>query len=270
MLRKAVAFIDHLRGIDLELVIVDHRSRDTELHSFYRELYRRGAFKLVPYERGFNYSMMMNVGIEASSRPVIVMMNNDVEITRPGSLLELVRHAMRSEVGVVGSKLLYPDGSLQHCGVALLEGGHADHILRHVRNNDPMYQSILSEVREYQAVTGALMACRREVFDAVEGFNEVYLPIEYNDIDFCLKVRERGLQVVCLPLEGVYHHESASRGRELDEVGRLIRSEASRYMAHRWREEHVVTDPFLDPKIDYFPNRLHHECDVKPPKNRFP
>jgi GT2 family glycosyltransferase len=257
--------MDQLQGIDLELVIVDHQSRDPELHSFYRELERKVPFRLVPYARGFSYSMMINAGVEASTRPIVVMMNNDVEITHPESLLELVRHAMRAEVGVVGSRLLYPDDTIQHCGVALLEGGHADHILRHVQNNDPVYQKTLTEVREFRAVTGALMACRREVFDAVEGFNEVYLPIEYNDIDFCLKVRERGLKVVCLPLEEVYHHESVSRGKELDAMGRLIRSEASRYMSQRWSEEYSRLDPFLNPRIDYFPNRLHPAGDVKSP-----
>jgi GT2 family glycosyltransferase len=193
------------------------------------------------------------------------MMNNDVEITHPESFLQLVEYATRPAVGVVGSKLLYPDNSIQHCGVALLEGGHADHILRHVRSDDPVYQKTLSEVHEYQAVTGALMACRREVFDAVEGFNEVFLPIEYNDIDFCLKVRDLGLKVVCLPLEEVYHHESVSRGKELDARGRLIRSEASRCMSQRWSDEYSRIDPFLDPRIDYFPNRLHPAGDVKSP-----
>jgi glycosyltransferase involved in cell wall biosynthesis len=263
MLRKALAFIDHLQGIDLELVIVDHQSRDPELHSFYRELDMKVPFRLVRYERGFNYSLMINAGVEASTHPIVVMMNNDVEITHSESFLQLVRHAVRPAVGVLGSKLLYSDNSIQHCGVALLEGGHADHILRHVSSDDLMYQKMLSEVREYHAVTGALMACRREVFDAVEGFNEVYLPIEYNDIDFCLKVRERGLKVICLPLEDVYHHESVSRGKELDAMGRLIRSEASRYMSQRWSEEYSRLDPFLDPRIDYFPNRLHPAGDVK-------
>jgi GT2 family glycosyltransferase len=193
------------------------------------------------------------------------MMNNDVEITRPESFVNLIQEVMRPEVGVVGSRLLYPDNTLQHCGVALLEGGHADHILRLVRNDDPVHQSILTKVGEYRAVTGALMACRREVFDAVEGFNEVYLPIEYNDIDFCLKVRGSGLKVLCLPLKEVYHHESVSRGKELDAMGRLIRSEASRYMSQRWREEYSRLDPFLDPRVDYFPNRLHPAGDIKSP-----
>jgi len=265
MLRKALAFIDHLQGVDLEVVIVDHQSRDPELQAYYQELDRKVRFRLVPYERGFSYSMMINAGVEASTHPVIVMMNNDVEITRPESFVQLVEYATRPEVGVVGSRLLYPDETIQHCGVVLLEGGHADHILRHVQNDDPVYQKTLSEVREYRAVTGALMACRREVFDAVEGFNEVSLPIEYNDIDFCLQVRERGLKVVCLPLEEVYHHESVSRGKELDAMGRLIRSEASRYMSQRWSEEYTRLDPFLDPRSDYFPNRLHPAGDVKSP-----
>jgi GT2 family glycosyltransferase len=261
MLRKALAFLDHLQGVDLEVVIVDHMSKDPDLLAYYQELDRRGPFKLVRYDRGFNYSLMINAGVAASSRPVIVMMNNDVEITRPEALVTLLQEAMRPEVGVAGSRLLYPDETIQHCGVTLLEGGHADHILRYVRCDDPAYQNVLSEVCEYQAVTGALMACRREVFDAVEGFNEVYLPIEYNDIDFCLKVREQGLKVICLPLKGVYHHESVSRGRDLDVMGRLIRSEASRYMSRRWREEYSKPDPFLDPDSDYFPNRLHPASD---------
>jgi GT2 family glycosyltransferase len=183
MLKKALAFMDHLQGVDLEVVIVDHLSMDPELHAYYRELERKGPYKLVPYDRGFNYSLMINAGVEASTHPIVVMMNNDVEITHPESFLQLVEYATRPAVGVVGSKLLYPDNSIQHCGVALLEGGHADHILRHVRSDDLLYQSLLTEVAEYQAVPGALIACRREVFDVVEGFNEVYLTIEYNDID---------------------------------------------------------------------------------------
>jgi GT2 family glycosyltransferase len=252
MLRKAVAFIAQLQGIDLELVIVDHRSRDPELHSFYRELEGKMSFQLVAYDRGFNYSVMINRGVEVATRPVIVMMNNDVVITEAESFLKLVTEAMRPEVGVVGSKLLYHNETIQHVGVHLIEGGHADHILRHVRDDDPAYQEILSQVCDYQAVTGALMASRREVFDAVEGFNEVFLPIEYNDVDYCLKVREMGYRVICLPLKKVYHLESASRGKDLDEMSRLIRSEASRYMALRWARE-FQSDPFLDPNLDYAP-----------------
>jgi glycosyltransferase involved in cell wall biosynthesis len=115
--------MDQLQGIDLELVIVDHQSRDPELHSFYRELDMKVPFRLVRYERGFNYSLMINAGVEASTHPIVVMMNNDVEITRPESFLQLVEYATKPAVGVVGSRLLYPDNSIQHCGVALLEGG---------------------------------------------------------------------------------------------------------------------------------------------------
>jgi|GEM_PF-2820642 len=252
MLRKALAFVDYLQGVDLELVIVDHQSRDPELFTFYRELEKRFPFKLVHYERGFNYSVMINAGIEASSCPVVVMMNNDVEITYPEAFRQMVAHAMRPEVGVVGSKLLYPDGRVQHAGVHLVERGHADHIMRFVPGDDARDLGILSTIRNYQAVTGALMASRREIFDEMEGFNEVYLPIEYNDVDYCLKVREKGYRVICLPLKGIYHHESASRGKELDAMGRMIRSEASRYMALRWRAE-FQKDPFLNKNIDYAP-----------------
>ncbi len=254
LLAQCLNFLELANQFRTELVIVDNASEDAEVLSLYEQLRRQHGATIVPMNQRFNFARMINVGVAASTAPVILLLNNDVEITTSGLLEQMVAHAMRPEVGVVGSKLLYGNGSVQHGGILLREGSGgqqtpiAEHVLRGAARTDGGYLSTLSCVRNYQAVTGALLATRREVFNEVGGFDEVHLPVEYNDVDYCLRVRKTDRRVLCLPLDGIFHYESSTRGTETSPEVARMRHDATVIMAGRWREQ-FRQDPFGNPWV---------------------
>jgi GT2 family glycosyltransferase len=249
LLKQCLKFMDFENGFKSELIIVDNASDDPSLSEIYVELKARHGAKIVNMNQKFNFARMVNLGVAAARAETFMLLNNDVEITAPGLVEQLLAHALRPEVGVVGTKLLNGDGTVQHGGMLLEEGPAgvqtmlARHVLRGAARDDPGYLGALSCVRNYQAVTGALMAGRRDVFLEVGGFDEVHLPVEFNDVDYCLRVRRAGYRVVCLPLDGIFHIESSTRGSELSPEIVCMRQAAMAIMAERWREA-FRNDPY--------------------------
>jgi GT2 family glycosyltransferase len=254
LLKRCLGFMEFPNEFQPELIIVDNASDDSSVLAIYAQLQERHGARIVSMNQRFNFARMVNLGVAASRAQTFLLLNNDVEITLPGLVEQLLAHALRPEVGVVGTKLLYGDGTVQHAGM-LLEEGYAGvqtmlalHVLRGAERDDPGYLNALLCVRNYQAVTGALMASRREVFLRAGGFDEVHLPVEFNDVDYCLKVRKSGFRVLCLPLDGIFHFESSTRGsEESPEVARM-RHGAMACMAVRWSKE-FHHDPYRKPWV---------------------
>ena len=231
-----------------EIIIVDNASdspKALDLYEFYKREY---GTTIISMNQPFNFSRMINLGVEASSSDIVLLLNNDVQLRQPGVLGQAIAAASRPEVGIAGAKLLYPNFTVQHAGVLLdfhpLENNvRAMHVGRGADCSSRGYLGQYAHPRNYQAVTGAFMMLRRRVFDEVGGFDEVALPIEYNDIDFCLRVREAGYRILCLPLEGVFHHESSSRGKSDTPTVIAMRNAAQGLMARRWLER-FQNDPY--------------------------
>jgi hypothetical protein len=181
----------------------------------------------------------------------------------------MVSHAIRPDVGAVGAKLLYGDNRIQHAGVVLGVGqyaggpGIAGHFGHYAAAGDTGYLGQFVLTRELSAVTGACLAFRREVFEAVGGLNETELPIAYNDVDFCLRVREQGFRIIWTPLAELYHLESASRGlpKTPEQVDRAAREAG--YMRHRWGPV-LDNDPFYNLNFD----RKDHAFELMRPPYR--
>lgn len=255
LLKRCVRFVKALEHLSPELVIVDHATTDPATLALYAELQEKHGARIVRVHGRFNFSRMVNMGVAASTADVVVLLNNDVEITDPRQLELMVAHAMRPEVGVVGARLLYPDGSVQHAGIVLQPGSHsehpvlAQHVLRGAPGNADGYLHAMRTVRNYQAVTGAIIASRRTVFHEIGGFDEVCLPVEYNDVDYCLRARLMGLRVISLPTDGIVHRESATRGSDATPEVLRMRVASMRLIAERWREA-VEQDPFCNPHVD--------------------
>ncbi|MBZ9678186.1 glycosyltransferase family 2 protein [Mesorhizobium sp. ES1-1] len=255
LLRRCVRFLDFIEIAELEVVIVDHASTDPATLALYAELENRHRARILRIDGRFNFSRMVNLGVAASTAEVVILVNNDVEVTDPREVERMAAHAMRPEVGAVGARLLYADHTVQHAGVLLLPGQKqehpvlAQHVLRGAPDSSDGYLHALRTIRNYQAVTGAIIATRRTVFEQLGGFDEVSLPVECNDIDYCLSARAAGLRVISLPTQGVFHPESSTRGSDTTpEVGRM-RGAAMKVMAQRWREA-VDHDPFCNPHTD--------------------
>jgi GT2 family glycosyltransferase len=232
-----------------EIIIVDNDSSDPATCAFLREIAADERIRVLSAPGKFNYSRLCNYGAVAARGEVLLLLNNDVEVINSDWLSELTSQVMRREVGVVGVRLLFPDGRLQHAGIILNPQRIGSYAYFQRPSSDSGYFSQTQIVRNAGAVTGACMAVRTEVYLAMGGLNERDLTIAFNDIDFCLRVRERNLRVVWTPYADLIHHESSSRGLEDTEEKQARFQQELRYMQQRWAEL-LCDDPFYNPNLD--------------------
>jgi GT2 family glycosyltransferase len=224
-----------------EIVIADNASADPATRRYYDTLPHR----ILTYPGPFNYSAINNFAVRETTAPWILFLNNDTEVINADWLSGMAEHIQRPDVGAVGAKLLYPDGTIQHAGVLLSEQVGADHAYCHAPAKSSENGAGLHLVRNYSAVTAACMLTRRDLFDQVGGFDEMRLAVAYNDVDYCLKLRREGFAIVYTPFAQLYHHESASRGR-----GRADPAE-DRLLRARWPEA-FAHDPFGNESLARF------------------
>jgi glycosyltransferase involved in cell wall biosynthesis len=234
-----------------EIIIVDNGSVEPETLAFFRAIEQQDV-RVVAESGAFNYSRLNNTAAAQARGDVLLFLNNDTEIDDAGWLTEMMSHAARSEVGAVGARLWYPDGTLQHGGVVLGLGGVAGHAFPHIPRGHPGYFNRAMLQQNCSAVTGACMAVRKTVFEELEGFDEVNLGVTFNDIDFCLRLTQRGYRVVWTPYANLIHHESASRGhqRTTEEQAEFLR--AADYMQRTWGAN-LMHDPFYNPNLSLNP-----------------
>ncbi len=248
------SFIDDPGYENFELLLVDNGSELPETRALLEELAGDERVRLIEAPGPFDWAAINNGAAKEAHGEMLLFLNNDVEARSSDWLAAMVSHAARPEVGAVGARLLYPDLTVQHAGVAVGIGWGTTHIQQGLPADEPGYMSIAVVTRNCSAVTGACLMARRDVFDEVGGF-DANLPIAFNDIDFCLRLRERGLLVVYTPLAELLHHESKSIGHtELVEAA---------YFRRRWRSLMLAGDPYYNPNLGRFDNscRLPTEED---------
>jgi O-antigen biosynthesis protein len=233
---------------NLEILIVDNNSERDETHAYFAQLELEPRVRLIRYPGPFNYSAINNAAVAAARHGIIGLINNDIEVIHSDWLREMVSHAIRPEIGAVGAKLYYPSDRIQHAGTIIGLGGAAGHAFRHFKRGDPGYCNRLVLTQNLSAVTAACMLLRKSVFCEVSGFDEVNLAIAFNDVDLCLRIRERGYRVVWTPFAELYHWESVSRGSDLvpEQLERFRRE--AKYLAERWREP-ITHDPYYNPNL---------------------
>ncbi len=234
---------------NFEIVLVDNWSTSHEAADFVTRAQKHDRVRVIRVEEEFNYSRLNNIACLQSSSEYFVFMNNDVFVEQPSWLRLLVDEALADKtVGAVGAKLVFPDRSVQHGGVILGIGGVGDHANRGRAIDDPFYMGRGICAQELSAVTAALMLCRADVFQKVGGFDEADLSIAYNDVDLCLKLRRDGFKVIYCPYVVAEHHESVSRGDDMNDahLGRFVYEE--QVMLTRWGSE-IRNDPFYNPNF---------------------
>ena len=227
----------------LELLIADNGSTEPETRSLLARLARDARVRVLPLPGPFNYARLNNAAAAAARGEVLVLLNNDVDVIGRDWLAELVAHAVRPEVGAVGARLLFGDGRLQHGGVALGVSGVAGHLELLTPRDAPGHDGRLALLRDVSAVTGACLALRRDVFATVGGLDAANLAVAYNDVDLCLRIRERGWRVVWTPFAELYHLESASRPSDLAPAQQERYRQEVGYMQRRWGAV-LQADPF--------------------------
>ena len=253
LLKRCVESIRARTDYDpFEIVVVDNGSVEEETKAFFLQARTNDSFRLIVEDGPFNYSRLNNRAAGEARGEILLFLNNDTEIDESGWLTEMVSHAARGEVGAVGARLWYPDGTLQHGGVILGLGGVAGHAFPHIPRGHPGYFNRAMLQQNCSAVTGACMAVRKKVFEELSGFDEENLGVTFNDIDFCLRLTQRGYRIVWTPYANLIHHESASRGhqRTADEQAEFER--AVNYMQTRWGAQ-LLHDPFYNPNLSLNP-----------------
>ena len=204
--------------------------------------------RVLPQPGPFNWSALNNAGVDFMQGQVVVLLNNDTDVLEPGWLRELVSQAMRPEVGVVGAKLLYGDGRVQHAGVVLGPTGRSGHMWRYMPGDARGYLDQLVATRRVTAMTGACLAMRRDIYLAAGGCDAEGLPITWNDVDLCLRIRALGLQAIWTPYARMLHLEQATRGTDDTPENhiRFLREQA--WMRARWGDA-IDHDPFWSPNL---------------------
>lgn len=233
-----------------EIVLIDNRSRDPDTLLWFESQQTTKGVKLLKWVRPFNYSSINNFAARQVHSEILCLLNNDTEVITPDWLDEMVGHLVRPGVGVVGAKLYYPDGRIQHAGDTVGPGGCANHLHQYWPGDSPGYCNRAIVAQELSAVTAACMVTWRSLYLQLGGLNERWLPIAFNDVDYCLRVRRAGHKVVWTPHAELYHHESASRGKDRS-WSQVIRAwREVRYMRWKWRKE-MKHDPFYNPNFRY-------------------
>lgn len=213
VLRACVQSIQHkTRYPRWEMLIVDNGSREPETRALFASLQADPRIRVLPYDAPFNYSAINNFAVQHAKGAVLALLNNDVEVIEPEWLQEMVAHAMRPQVGAVGAKLLYPDGTVQHAGVAVNEDGATGHVHRFLPADAPGYCHRAVLTQNVPAVTGACLVVQKQRYEQVGGLDEVHFQVAFNDIDFCLRLERAGYRNVFTPFALLYHHESLTRG----------------------------------------------------------
>lgn len=246
-----------------EVVIVDNQSTDPAALEYLDRIGRDGRVRVLRYDAPFNYSAINNWAIGQCDGEVIGLVNNDIEVISPDWLEEMVSHALRPDVGAVGAMLYYPDDTIQHAGVVLGVHGVAAHRYAGMPRGYPGHGGRAKVAQELSAVTGACLLVRHEVFDQVGGLDES-LQVAFNDIDFCLRLRQAGYRNIWTPFAELYHRESASRGSEDSEEKQRRFAGEVELMHQRWGTA-LLDDPAYNPNLSL--ESRHSELAI-PPRGR--
>ena len=227
-----------------EIVLIDNNSQEQETKVYFDTLkHSHPHVRIIDYPYPFNYSAINNFGIRHAHGEVIILLNNDTELLTPDWIEIMLGYAQQQRVGAVGVKLLYPNNTIQHGGIVLGLGGIAGHSHKYYPADHPGYCARLKTVCNYSAVTAACMMFRRDVWQQAGGLDE-RLAVTFNDVDFCLRIRALGYDIVYTPQVQLLHHESMSVGRvHLNE--RTMDAQEIAFMKQRWGEA-LYLDPFYN------------------------
>lgn len=233
-----------------EIIIVENNSVTEEIENYYRTLEGQENIRIVRYEGEFNYSRINNFGASFAAGEYLVLLNNDTQVISINWLEELLMYAQRDDVGAVGAKLYYADKTIQHAGIVIGLGAHrtAGHTHYRVAQTNLGYMGRLCYAQNVTAVTGACLMVKRALYEELGGLDESFA-VALNDVDFCLRLREKGLLNVWNPYCELYHFESISRG--MDDAGEKAKryDEESARFREKWQEQLEKGDPYYNPNF---------------------
>lgn len=250
-LSRCVESIINLSTYDnYEIVIVENNSETAEIRTYYEEISRHPRVQVVEYKGDFNYSKINNFGVQYAKGEYLLLLNNDTEVITPDWMEELLMYAMRKDVGVVGAKLYYPDKTIQHAGIVIGLGAHrtAGHTHYRIPEANVGYMGRLCYAQDVTAVTGACMMVSKALYEELGGLDESFT-VALNDVDFCLRVREKGFLNIFTPFAELYHYESKSRGSDKKGERALRYQQESDRFRVKWADALAKGDPYYNPNF---------------------
>lgn len=245
-----------------EIIVVENNSTEKETFKYYKTIDGKDNIKVVYYpEKEFNYSSIINYGVKNSTGDYIIQLNNDTELVTPDWIQEMLGFVQREDVGAVGVKMYYPDKTIQHAGIIIGIGGVAGHVFKNIPYKMHGYFSKDCMIQNLSAVTAACIMTPRKIYDDV-GFMDEKFKVAFNDVDFCLRIREQGKLIVYNPYVEFIHYESKSRGYEdTVEKQQRFKGEIDRFY-EKWQG-------FLDKGDPYYNINLrldNDQCAIKEEK----
>ena len=235
-----------------EIIVIENNSTDPATFAYYEKTKQRyDGLKVVTYpEKGFNFSGINNFGRKAAAGDYLLLLNNDVEVRNGDWLTELLRQcAHKGGAAICGAMLYYPDETLQHAGVITGLGGYAGHSHKYKQKGGSGYLFRIATVQDFSAVTGACLLVKASVYDEVGGLDEQFA-VAFNDVDFCLRVRDAGCRIAWTPYAELTHYESKSRGGDEKDPAKAARFAAEQqrlYTIHG--KENILDDPYYNPNL---------------------
>ena len=235
-----------------EIIVIENNSTDPATFAYYEKAKQRyDGLKVVTYpEKGFNFSGINNFGRKAAAGDYLLLLNNDVEVRNGDWLTELLRQcAHKGGAAICGAMLYYPDETLQHAGVITGLGGYAGHSHKYKQKDGSGYLFRIATVQDFSAVTGACLLVKASVYDEVGGLDEQFA-VAFNDVDFCLRVRDAGCRIAWTPYAELTHYESKSRGGDEKDPAKAARFAAEQqrlYTIHG--KENILDDPYYNPNL---------------------
>lgn len=236
-----------------EIIVIENNSTEQSIFDYYEELKADARMRVVTYEGEFNYSKINNFGAGFAKGEYLLFLNNDTEAITPDWMEQMLMYAQRADVGAVGAKLYYADNTIQHAGVVIGLGAHrsAGHTHYKMPREHLGYMGRLCYAQDVTAVTAACLLVSRRIYDEVGGLDESFT-ISLNDVDFCLKIREKGYLNIFTPFAELYHYESKTRGLEEGEKLRRYEKECEHFR-EKWKAALEAGDPYYNPNfsLDY-------------------
>lgn len=249
LIRQCVeSLLEKTTYLHYEILVVDNQSTEPEVLAYLAQIAEYERVRVLHYDAPFNYSAINNFAAQQARGEVLCLLNNDTEVISPDWLEEMVGHLVQGKVGIVGAKLYYPDGRVQHGGDLVGVGGVANHAHAFLARSDPGYCNRAMVAQDLSAVTAACLVTRRSLYLELGGLDEEHLAVAFNDVDYCLRVREAGYRVVWTPHAELYHHESVSRGKDTTPAKMRRAKREVAYMRKRWRQV-MNCDPFYNPNL---------------------
>lgn len=249
-----------------EIIIIENNSTEKGTFDYYKTLEGQERITIVIYEGGFNYARINNFGAHAATGEYLLLLNNDTQVISMNWLEAMLMYAQRPDVGAVGAKLYYGDRTIQHAGVVVGLGAHrtAGHTHYKINYDNLGYMGKLCYAQNVSAVTGACLMVKKSIYDEVGGLDEAFR-VALNDVDFCLRVREKGYLNVFTPFAELYHFESASRGIDVADEAKAKRyEEESALFREKWKDFLEKGDPYYNPNFSL--DRSDYSLRVESPK----